>query len=205
MPTILLQEIRDLLAGFITQVISFLTGLLNTLEAVKDDTAAIVENTNTLPDIKENTDVLPDIADDTSAITVSTANIENLSMSIDLHAGSLDNKATTANNWLQLLNEKGNEISGNTAAIVTPIQRINENVLSIKNNSDAMRSKVDTMAQYIPVISDNTGRAAAYAEDTATNTLDIYNKIVTMASDTTQMRADNQNIIAILNQIYDKL
>ena len=54
-------------------------------------------------------------------------------------------------------------------------------------------------------IATNTGTCATYDEDTATNTLNIYNKITTIASDTTQMRADNQTIIAILNQIYDKM
>ena len=54
-------------------------------------------------------------------------------------------------------------------------------------------------------ISTNCGKTAAFTEDTATNTLNIYDKIVTIASDTTDIRATNRAIIDILNQIYDKL
>ena len=50
-------------------------------------------------------------------------------------------------------------------------------------------------------IATNTGTAASFDEDVATNTLNCYNKLVTIASDTTQMRADNQQIISLLQQI----
>ena len=68
-----------------------------------------------------------------------------------------------------------------------------------------MAIDVGALKNLATTIATNTGAAAASDDATATNTHNIYNKIVTMASDTTQMRADNQTIISILNQIYDKL
>ena len=54
-------------------------------------------------------------------------------------------------------------------------------------------------------VSANVGSCAAYDEDTATNTHEMAARLQLISSDTTQMRADNQTIIAILNQIYDKM
>ena len=54
-------------------------------------------------------------------------------------------------------------------------------------------------------ISTNTGHTAAFSEDSATYLREIADRLQLISSDTTQMRADNQTIIDILNQIYDKL
>ena len=64
-----------------------------------------------------------------------------------------------------------------------------------------MQGDLDAINNYIATISANTGATAGFAEDCATNTLDIYDKVVTIASDTTQMRSDNQIIIDLLQQL----
>ena len=52
-------------------------------------------------------------------------------------------------------------------------------------------------------ISSNVGVTAAYSEDIATNTLNTLDKVITIASDTTQIRSDNTTIKADLDKIYD--
>ena len=184
MPTILLQEIRDLLTAFLTAINTKIEQMLVTLNAVKDDADAIKENTDSIPDIKTNTDVLPGMAQDLDEINYDVAQI--------------DSKMDTANSTLT-------DIKNNTGAIVTPVNVIKNGVVDIKSDADAMVSDLNDINAYMNTISTNTGRCASADEDTATNTHEISERLQLISSDTTQMRADNQVIIAILNQIFDKL
>lgn len=163
MPTVLLQEIRDLLTTFLTAINTKIEAILTKLDAL---------------------DELDDMADDIADIADA--------------ADSIDSKLNNTNSYLF-------DIKENTGAVVTPTVNIKTNTDTLVTNSTGIKNDLDSIIQYLPTISTNSGKTAAYTEDTATNTLDIYNKVVTMASDTTQMRADNQTIIQILNQIYDKL
>lgn len=184
MPTILLQEIRDLLTAFLTAINTKIEQMLVTLNAVKDDADAIKENTDSIPDIKTNTDVLPGMAQDLDEINYDVAQI--------------DSKMDTANSTLT-------DIKNNTGAIITPVNVIKNNVVDIKGDADAMVSDLNDINAYMNTISTNAGRCASADEDTATNTHEMAERLQLISSDTTQMRADNQAIIAILNQIYDKL
>ena len=178
MPTVLLQEIRDLLTAF-------LTAINQKIEAALDK----------LNNIDTNVDA---IADDDADIKTTNA--------------SIDNKLTTTNSELDTLNGKMDtnnaylgDIKTNTGAVITPISQIKLNTDTIVANTNQIAADAHQVQLDTAVIAINTGKAAEYDEDTATNTLNIYNKVLTIASDTTQMRADNQEIIDILNQIYDKL
>lgn len=188
MPTILLQEIRDLLTAFLTAINTKIEQMLVTLNAVKDDADAIKDNTDSIKqssaDIKTNTDVLPGMAQDLDEINYDVAQI--------------DSKMDTANSTLT-------DIKNNTGAVVTPINVIKNNIVDIKSDADAMVSDLNDINAYMNTISTNTGRCASADEDTATNTHEMSERLQLISSDTTQMRADNQAIIAILNQIYDKL
>ena len=184
MPTILLQEIRDLLTAFLTAINNKIETMLEKLSDIKDNTDAIKEDTANLDDIKTNTDVLPDMATDVIAIKS--------------YSQSIDSKMDITNAAL------GN-IETSSGAIVTPITQIKANTDAIKSDVATIKNNSVSIANNVNAITTNTGSTASYAEDIATNTLNSYNKLVTIASDTTQMRADNQTIIAILNQIYDKL
>lgn len=184
MPTILLQEIRDLLTAFLTAINTKIEQMLVTLNAVKDDADAIKENTDVLPDIKDNTDVLPGMAQDLDEINYDVSQI--------------DSKMDTANSTLT-------DIKNNTGAVITPVNVIKNGVVDIKSDADAMVSDLNDINAYMNTISTNTGKCASADEDTATNTHEMAERLQLISSDTTQMRADNQTIIAILNQIFDKL
>lgn len=149
MPTILLQEIRDLLTSFFNWFVS-----------------QFVHHTETLDDIKENTD---DIVNNTDEIVTNTDPIPN----IDTNIGS---------------------IKSNTDLIV-----------NIQNELTAIESDIDTLSLQIPNIASNTSTTAAFCEAIATNTLNIYNKVTTISEDTTQIRADNQLIISLLNDVLNEL
>ena len=68
-----------------------------------------------------------------------------------------------------------------------------------------MKTDLHTVANYIDNIADNTGDAAAFAEAIATNTLNTYNKVVTIASDTTDMRTNMLLIVDLLQHIKGKI
>lgn len=128
-------------------------------------------------DIKANSDSLPDI---------------------ETAVESADAKLDTTNSHLDY-------IKINTGAVVTPTANIKLNTDAMKADLAAIASDIDIIESYMNTISTNTGTAASFDEDIATNTLNTYGKVTTIASDTTQMRADMSTIIGILNDIYDKL
>lgn len=149
MPTILLQEIRDLLHSFFDWF-----------------TAQINHQTETLDDIADTTE---DIKDNTDDLVTNTNPIPN----IDLNIGS---------------------IKSNTDLII-----------NIQNEMASIDQELTSISLVVPYISANTSATASYCEVIATNTLNIYNKITTISEDTTQMRADNQVIIGLLNDLLNEL
>lgn len=146
MVTILLEQILELLKGWLSSFTTWAEGVATTLGL-----------------IEEQTEYIDDIYDDTEAIKTDTGNI------------------ATSN---QL-------IVSNTQGINNRLRSIDPNVTAIKNN--------------VGTISTNTGIAAAFSEDIATNTLNTLDKVTTIASDTTQIRADNVVVKADLDKIYDAL
>ena len=97
------------------------------------------------------------------------------------------------------------DIKNNTGAVVTPISNINDNVSSIKTNSDTIKNTVGTMSNQLSTISTNVGTASAYAEDCANNTLDCANRLVTIGSDTTQIRTNSNTITSDVADIKQAL
>ena len=91
-------------------------------------------------------------------------------------------------------------------AILNRFNTLDTNIqTSIKPNIQNISDKTDIIANNIGTVSTNTGRAASFAEDCANNTLDIDQKITSIASDTTQMRSDNQTLISNTNDIESYL
>ena len=188
MPTVLLQEIRDLLTAFLTAINTKIEAMLAKLGNIEED----VDNMATdVSDIKDDVDAIKTNSDSLPVIETNTTSIDGKLTNVNL-------KLDTANGYLS-------DIKDNTGAVVTPVQNIKLAVDSIKSNSDAMSDDLEDINNFMSVISTNTGKCAGFDEDTATNTLNIYDKIVTIASDTTDIRATNRAIIDILNQIYDKI
>lgn len=149
MPTILLQEIRDLLTSFFNWFVDQITHQNETIDDIKDNTDDIKDNTD---DIVTNTDHLPDI----------DTNISSIKSNTDL-------------------------------------------IINIQNELSSIETDIDALAVQIPSVVTNTGTTATYAQIIATNTLNIYNKVTTISEDTTQMRADNQVIIGLLNDLLNEL
>ena len=177
MPTILLQEIRDLLTAFLTAI--------NT--KIEQALAALSSISETASNIKNNTD---DIKEDTDSLVSTTQSID----------GKLD-VLSSLSDKLDVLED----IKDNTGVVLTPINNIKIDADSIKADSAIIASSTTVIKNNISSIATAAGQAAAFDEDTATNTQNIYDKIVTIASDTTQQRADLSQIITILNEINSKL
>ena len=142
MVTILLEQIIEILKGWLSSFTSWAEGVATNLGF-----------------IEEATEYIDDIYDDTTAIRTDTGNI------------------ATSNQI----------IVSNTQGINNRLQSIDPNVTAIKNN--------------VGTISTNTGIAAAFSEDIATNTMNTLDKVTTIASDTTQMRANTNNIYSDVDEI----
>ena len=104
------------------------------------------------------------------------------------------------------------DIKDNTNSIKNDTSSIKGMVSTITTNTNLIQSKVNTIKDTTNVISNNvssiaasSGTAAAFAEDCATNTLNIDNRLVTIGSDTTQIRADSGNLAADVAEIKDTL
>ena len=97
------------------------------------------------------------------------------------------------------------DIKDNTAAVITPINNIKSNTDAINTSSATTASNTTAIMNQAVTIGTNSGRAAAFAEDCANNTLDIKDKVVTIASDTTQIRADHVVLQSDLDRIYNAI
>lgn len=97
------------------------------------------------------------------------------------------------------------DIKDNTGAIVTPVQSIKTNTDSIKTDTTTIKNNVATMTNQLGTISTNVGTCSAYAEDVANNTLDIKDRIVTIGSDTTQIRSNTNTVVTDLDKVYEAL
>ena len=209
MPTILLQEIRDLLAGFIGFLQSIVESIDANVASIKDNTDELVTDAGNIDgnvsDIKTINTAIN--GDTTSISTAVTTNIVPKINSIDgnvsgiaSNVSSIDSKTTTVINTLNTGNNSLTDIKNNTGSLVTPVARINENVSSININVNAMKTDLHDVAGYTDSIADSSGQTATYAEDIATNTLNAYNKLYTISEDTTQIRADLSNIYSVITQ-----
>lgn len=85
-------------------------------------------------------------------------------------------------------------IAASNQVIVGQTQAINNKTTTINNNVTAISNNVGT-------ISTNVGITAAFSEDIATNTMNTLDKVTTIASDTTQMRANTNNIYTDVDEI----
>lgn len=141
----------------------------------------------TLITIAEKLDLLDTIEDELSNIETDADTIAN-------NSGSIDGKLTDTNGYLA-------NIETNTGSVVTPVTLIKSGVDTVVTKQTAIATDISAISGYMNTISTNSGVTAGFTEDVATNTLNCYNKLVTIASDTTQMRADNQQIISLLQQI----
>ena len=190
MPTILLQEIIDILN-------SWKEGLGTQLEQALESLSNLEDNTDELETYLSSIDnYLSSINEDTSFISSDTSSIDSRINTISGIISDINSKLATANNHL-------NNISSNTASVVTPISNIKSNTDTLVQNSNSINSNLTAVSNNIGTISANTGISATYTEATATNTGNILQKVTTMASDTTQLRADNQNILDVLDSIND--
>lgn len=128
--------------------------------------------------------------------------------SFNNHAEAVEESLTDLNNTasdIELNTDPIPEIRDNTGAIITPITQIKTNTDSIKTDVTQIKTDTGIIKNNANSIATSAGAAAAFAEDCATNTLDIKDKITTIASDTTQLRADSANIASDVSSINQAL
>lgn len=97
------------------------------------------------------------------------------------------------------------DIKDNTAAVISPINSINANVSSISSDVGSIKTDTAAIKNNAGSIATSSGATAAFAEDIANNTLDCKNRLVTIGSDTTQIRTDSDSIAADVTEIKNTL
>ena len=128
--------------------------------------------------------------------------------SFNNHAEVVEDSLTDLNNTasdIELNTDPIPEIRDNTGAIITPITQIKTNTDSIKTDVTQIKTDTGIIKNNANSIATSAGAAAAFAEDCATNTLDIVDKVTTIASDTTQIRADQITLDNDLDKIYEAI
>ena len=185
MPTVLLEKILELLTNWSAQITQALQSMLDKL-----DTANAT---------------LDDIADDVDDINGTTTSIDTTTTAISGKIDVTNSKIDLTNSKLDTANGTLVDIKTNTGSVITPVNNIKNNTDAIKTANETSAAKLTSIENNINTISVNSGKTAAFTEDTATDVHEIAERLQLISSDTTQMRADNQVIIDILNQIYDKL
>ena len=128
--------------------------------------------------------------------------------SFNNHAEAVEESLTDLNNTasdIEFNTDPIPEIRDNTGVIIIPITQIKTNTDSIKNDVTQIKTDMGIIKNNANSISTSAGAAAAFAEDCATNTLDIKDKITTIASDTTQIRADQITLDNDLDKIYNAI
>ena len=124
------------------------------------------------------------------------------------HAEAVEDSLTALNNTasdIELNTDPIPDIRDNTGAIITPITQIKTNTDSIKTDVTQIKTDTGIIKNNVNSIATSAGSAAAFAEDCATNTLDIVDKVTTIASDTTQIRADQITLDNDLDKIYNAI
>lgn len=190
MPTILLEQIIEILNNLYAGFGDYLNNLLVSLNLTKEDVSEINDNISTILDKTSN------ISDNSDTITEVINYIDGKLTSTNSYLNSIDGTSTTISSIV-------NDIRTYTGNVVTPISNIKTNTDRLVTNSTAISNNTDSISNNIGTISASAGSTASNTNQIATNTQNTYNKVVTMASDTTQMRADNQTIIGVLNDMYD--
>ena len=124
------------------------------------------------------------------------------------HAEAVEDSLTDLNNTasdIELNTDPIPEIRDNTGAIITPITQIKTNTDQIKTDVTQIKTDTGIIKNNANSIATSAGAAAAFAEDCATNTLEIVDKVTTIASDTTQIRADQITLDNDLYKIYNAI
>lgn len=115
------------------------------------------------------------------------------------------NLIETETAYLPDIKSNTDDIKSNTGAVVTPVSNINDNVSTIKSDTTSIKNTVNSMSNQMGTISTNVGTASAFAEDCANNTLNCANRLVTMSSDTTQIRTNSNTVVNDLSDIKQAL
>lgn len=96
-------------------------------------------------------------------------------------------------------------IAADTTPIKNAVQNLNTWASTIYNRVNGIEQKTDIIKNNSGSIATSSGTTAAFAEDIANNTLDMDSRLVTIGSDTTQIRADSGNLAADVAEIKDTL
>lgn len=110
-----------------------------------------------------------------------------------------------ATEYIDDIYDETTQIQANTSNIATSNTMIQGYSLNISNKTNNIDTNVTAIKNNVGSIATSSGAAAAFAEDCATNGLNILDKVTTIASDTTQLRADNTVVKSDLDKIYDAL
>lgn len=185
-----------------------LTGIDDFLEAIVEK-LEVLDDINDKLDLLQNLETLVNIANDLKDLSISMdatlTSIDGTLDDIEARQLLMKNAIDSINLKIDAANQYLSDIKDNTAVIIAPINAIKLNTDTLVVNSGEVKTDVHVISEYIDDIANSTGASAAFDEAIATNTLNTYNKVVTIASDTTDMRTKITTIVDLLQQINNKM
>lgn len=193
--------------------------IYHALTGIGDYLQSIIDQLEILDDMNDKLDYLQSIDSTLTSILGVANDLKDLAISMDATLTSIDGHQDHISDTLDLVKvaidsinikiDAANgylaDIKANTGAIITPINNIKLNSDTLVANSNYMKNDLSVVRNYIDDIADAAGASASFDEEIATNTLNTYNKVVTIASDTTDMRTNMMLIVDLLQQINGKI
>lgn len=193
--------------------------IYHALTGINDYLQSILDKLEVLDDINDKLNYLESIYNTLTTILNVANDLKDLAISMDATLTDIDetldtmearqlqmkNAIDSINLKIDFVNDYLADIKTNTGAIITPINNIKLNSDTLVANSNYMKNDLNVIRNYIDDIADATGASASFDEEIATNTLNTYNKVVTIASDTTDMRTNMMLIVDLLQQINGKI
>lgn len=171
------------------QIIQLITGWINAF----NDHADIVENKldsidSTASDIKDNTDSLPDIEDNTAAVITPINNIKSNTDSIASSNTAISNNTTAIMNQVSAMSTNvgrtaayAEDCANNSLDILDKVTTIASDTTQIRTDSDSMvleQSKIYDAVKWL--LADKTTTETETAEDSITFNTDIADDLVSL-------------------------
>lgn len=117
----------------------------------------------------------------------------------------INSNTTLTTGYVNNIKTDTNLILGNIQTTKNDVHDIKNSAHNIDQNTGMIKLVINGFDNKLTTINTNSGVTAAYIQEVATNTLNSYNRLVTMSSDTTQIRANGITTNQILTDIYDLL
>lgn len=157
--------------------------------------------TNLLQEIRDLLSGLEGLSESLASIIAAIQTQAEALEAIEENTESLDG---IANSTEAIKDDVGN-IDDNLATVLSRLTNLLNNVVAINNTSTSEAADVAIVKNYLATMTPDVSSSADFAEQIATNTLEIKNHQVSLDADSTEQIALLRRIITRLDDIYNEM